>query len=434
MKKIDWHKFTDNLGLKIIALVFSALLWLFVGYIDDPIKSEAFNDIPLTLKNEEIITNDGKKFKIMDEELKSVRVVVRAPRSILNKIDSRDITAVVDLRQRDSDTGVVPITAVVAGYEESLEVTAEVNPNNVMINVENVASKSFPISVMTVNEQRDGYELGEMTVNPERVEISGAESSVEDIQRVVAKININGISEDCTKEAELLIFDGNGNVMDQNALQTNLGDKGVTVDVQILPTKEVRLDFEVSGTPATGYRYTGMSSVPEKVEVFGTKEVLAELNSIKIPAKELDISGADSKEEYTVDISPYLPEGIQLTDETAKNVVVTVMVEKEGTRTILLPLGAIRINNLEESLSASMETTGDLEVHFTGEEELLEKLDIKNAASIDLRDYTETGTYEVPVYIEVNSDVVLVENPVISVTLVKKTEEIESEEKMTEEK
>lgn len=427
MKKTDWHKFTGNLGLKIIALVFSALLWLFVGYIDDPVKSEAFNDIPLDLKNEEIVTNDGKKFKIMDD-FDSVRVVVRAPRSILNKIDGRDITAVVDLRQRDTDTGVVPITAVVAGYEESLEVTTEVNPNNVLVKVENVASKSFPVSVMTVNEQRDGYELGEMTVNPERVEISGAESSVEDIQRVVAKIDINGISEDCTLDADLLIFDGNGNSMDQNALQTNLGDKGVSVDVQILPTKEVKLDFSVSGIPEEGYRFTGLNSEPERVEVFGTKNVLDGLDEIEIPAKELDISGADSKKEYTVDISSYLPAGVQLADETAKNVVVTVMVEKEGTRTLLLPVGAIRINNLDKGLSAVIELTGELEVHFTGKEELLEKLDIKNAASIDLREYTSPGTYEIPVYIEVDSDVILTENPIVTVTLTEKTEDTEAVE------
>lgn len=425
MKKTNLHKFSSNLGLKIIALVFSAILWLAVGFIDDPVKSEAFSNIPFTLKNEEIITNDGKKFKIMDD-IDSVRVVVRAPRSILNNINRRDITAVVDLRQRDPNTGVVPIKAVVSGYEESLKITTETNPNNILIKVENEASKSFPISVMTENNPRDGYELGEMKVNPERVEISGSESTIEDIQKVVAKIDVIGISEDCEIKASLHIFDGNGNEMDQNGLQMNLGDKGVSVNVQILPSKKVKLEFEVSGNPAEGYYYTGLSSVPETIKVYGTKEALKGLDSIKIPEKVIDISGVDSKREYTIDISPYLPEGVALTDETANNVIVTVMVEKDGTRTFLLQAGSIRINNLAENLSATMEVSGDLEVYFTGKEELLEKLDIKNAASIDLRDYTEPGTYEVPVYIAVDSNVVLMNNPVVTVTLAQKTEENES--------
>lgn len=431
MRKIEWSwlrkRLTENMGLKIISIVFAVVLWLAVGFVDDPVLSEAFSDVPLTIKNEEIVTNDGKKYKIMDE-IDSVRVVVRARRSILNKIDNNDISAVADMRNRDTDTGVVPITAVVDGYEESLDVTTSTSPNNVLIKVEDVASKSFPISVSTQNLPRDGYELGEMTVNPERIEISGAESTVESIKSVVARINVNGLSEDSVVEAELLIFDGNGNSMDQSGLTNNLGDDGVSVNVQVLPSKEVNLSFEVSGTPEDGYQFTGLSSVPESVEVYGTVEDLAELRQIEIPASAIDITGLSSKQEYTIDISPYLPDGIKLTDETADNVVVTVMVEKIGTRTLLLPMGAIRFNNLSDRLTATIETTGDLEVHFTGDEELLERLDIKNAASIDLRGYTSPGTYEIPVNIAVDSDVVLTEQPVVTVTLAEKPEDEENTE------
>lgn len=432
MKKIDWHKFANNLALKIIALVFAAVLWLIVGLFDDPVETKAFNNISIEIKNEEIITNDGKKFKIMDD-IDSVRVVVRAKKSTMNKIDSRDITAVVDLRQRDTSTGVTPITAVVSGHEEDTEVTTETSPNNVLIRVEDVASKSFPISVLTENEPREGYELGEMKANPERVEISGAKSSVEDIQRVVAKIDINGISSDSELDAkELIVFDGNNNVMDQSSLQLDLSAEDVSVSVKILPSKEVPLKFSTSGTPAEGYYLTGLSCVPETVNVYGTKSVLEALAEIDIPAAVIDISGANSKTEYTVDITPYLPENVNLSDENAGNVVVTVMVEREGTRTILLPVGAVRINNLDESLSAEVETTGELEVLFEGKEELLEKLDIKNAASIDLKDYKEPGTYEVPVNIEIDSNIILVEKPVITVALTEKTEESGQTEKNTE--
>ena len=114
IKTIDWkrywHALINNLGLKIIALIFSALLWLFVVNIDDPINSKVFNDVSYSVKNEEIVINDGKKYKIMDEdELESIRVVVHARRSVLNKLESKDITAVIDLRERDTSTGIVAV-------------------------------------------------------------------------------------------------------------------------------------------------------------------------------------------------------------------------------------------------------------------------------------------------------------------------------------
>lgn len=426
IKNIDWkkhgHALTNNLGLKVIALVFSALLWLFVVNIDDPINSRVFNDIPYVVKNEEIATNDGKMFKIMDD-IDSVRVVVHARRSVLNKIKSKDITAVIDLRERDPVTNIVPIKAVVNGYEENLEVTTECTPNNVMVKVEGSTTKSFPISVSTENKQRDGYELGEMTTNPERIQITGAKSTIEDIQRVVAQIDVMGISEDCVKEAKLIIFDGNGNVMDQSAMQNNLGDKGVSVNVQVLPIKKVKLNFNVSGTPAEGYRLTGLNSEPASVEVYGTKEDLNNLTALDIPGSEINIDNLQSRKEYTVDISKYLPEGIELTEETAKNVLVTVIVEEEGTRTIFLSTGAVRLDNLQEGLSAVVETPGDLEIRFAGEEALLEKLNIQNAASVDLKEYTEPGTYDVPVEIELNQAITLMDTPMITITISEKKEE-----------
>lgn len=426
IKNIDWkkhgHALTNNLGLKVIALVFSALLWLFVVNIDDPINSRVFNDIPYVVRNEEIATNDGKMFKIMDD-IDSVRVVVHARRSVLNKIKSKDITAVIDLRERDPVTNIVPIKAVVNGYEENLEVTTECTPNNVMVKVEGSTTKSFPISVSTENKQRDGYELGEMTTNPERIQITGAKSTIEDIQRVVAQIDVMGISEDCVKEAKLIIFDGNGNVMDQSAMQNNLGDKGVSVNVQVLPIKKVKLNFNVSGTPAEGYRLTGLNSEPANVEVYGTKEDLSNLTALDIPGSEINIDNLQSRKEYTVDISKYLPEGIELTEETAKNVLVTVIVEEEGTRTIFLSTGAMRLDNLQEGLSAVVETPGDLEIRFAGEEALLEKLNIQNAASVDLKEYTEPGTYDVPVEIELNQAITLMDTPMITITISEKKEE-----------
>ncbi len=426
IKNIDWkkhgHALTNNLGLKVIALVFSALLWLFVVNIDDPINSRVFNDIPYVVRNEEIATNDGKMFKIMDD-IDSVRVVVHARRSVLNKIKSKDITAVIDLRERDPVTNIVPIKAVVNGYEENLEVTTECTPNNVMVKVEGSTTKSFPISVSTENKQRDGYELGEMTTNPERIQITGAKSTIEDIQRVVAQIDVMGISEDCVKEAKLIIFDGNGNVMDQSAMQNNLGDKGVSVNVQVLPIKKVKLNFNVSGTPAEGYRLTGLNSEPANVEVYGTKEDLSNLTALDIPGSEINIDNLQSRKEYSVDISKYLPEGIELTEETAKNVLVTVIVEEEGTRTIFLSTGAVRLDNLQEGLSAVVETPGDLEIRFAGEEALLEKLNIQNAASVDLKEYTEPGTYDVPVEIELNQAITLMDTPMITITISEKKEE-----------
>ena len=51
MKK---YKFTDNLGLKIIAVIFAAFLWLIVVNLDNPVSTQTFSEVPVTIINEDI--------------------------------------------------------------------------------------------------------------------------------------------------------------------------------------------------------------------------------------------------------------------------------------------------------------------------------------------------------------------------------------------
>lgn len=415
MKKI---KITPNFGLKIIALIFSIILWVFAVNIDDPVVSKTFRDVSITMLNEDVVTNKGKVYQIVDD-VKTTTVTVYAKRSVLSGISEEDVVATADLSKMETDTYLVPIEATVSGADI---VSAETSPNNLEITISDVTKNTFPISVSVTGTTRDGYVVGETTVSPENIEISGSELLIDTIQKAVARIDVSGMSESGTVEAELILYDSNNNVISQNQLKNNLGDDGLSVYVQILNTKDVDLEFKVSGEPADGYVFAGWSSVPATVQVSGTEEALEDLDTIVIPASEVDIDGMSEKQEVTVDISPYLPDDVELVDETATNVVVTVLIELEGARTIEFPLEGIEIKNLADDLQVTFETTDDLVLHFTGAEDVVNLLDITDAVSIDLESYTTAGTYEVPVNIETASEVTLTDDPTVTVILTEKEE------------
>ena len=124
------------------------------------------------------------------------------------------------------------------------------------------------------------------------------------------------------------------------------------------------------------------------------------------------------KKEYTIDITPFLPKEVSLVDETANNVVVTILIEQEGTKTIELPVESIQVKNLSDEFKVSFEAEKDLILTFTGLEQELATLDIKNAASID----TAEGEYDVPVTIETATGVTLTEQPSVRIMLKEKTD------------
>ena len=98
MGKSMKDKLIDNLGLKVIALLFAVVLWLLVVNINDPIESRTFSNIKVNVLHEEIIENQAKTWQVLDNT-DSVTVVVRGKRSILERMRTEDISASADIKE-----------------------------------------------------------------------------------------------------------------------------------------------------------------------------------------------------------------------------------------------------------------------------------------------------------------------------------------------
>ena len=425
MKK---YKLTTNLGLKITAFVFSVFLWLIVVNIDNPVSNATFSNIPVTIVNDDIITSSGEVYQVVGEQ--TVSVVVSATREVRQKLSANDITATADIKEMDTSTGLVPIKISIPGYEYE---SAEAVPKNLQIQREKSGKKVLALTVRTDGSERDGYKVGRMTVNPENVTITGAESTLDRIEQAVAYVEINGISEDTIETAELYLYDAAGNIINQNQLENNLGEDGITVSIEVLKIKTVPITAEASGTPAEGYRYTGCTVEPESIQICGKSDVISDINESVIPASAVNINGAQNNVEETVNIAPYLPEGVSLVEENSGNVKVTAAIEREGTRTIDFMVSSIIINNLSDSLTVSYEPDAEIRFTFSGAQEKLEVLDISNAVSVDMKAYTQPGTYNVPVDIALPDGITLTSEVRVQLTLTEKEEDDPGNQTGTEE-
>lgn len=418
MKK---YKLTTNLGLKIIAFIFAAFLWFVVVNLDNPVGSSTFRDIPVQIVNDDIITSAGEVYQV--EGNQTVTVVVYATREVRQKLTSSDIVATADIKQIDSTGRLVPIEVTINGFSRE-NITAEAIPRNLTIQREKSGKKTLSLTVNTEGiTTADGYMLGDVSVSPEQVTITGAESALAQIDRAEAQVDADGIREDSELFADLVLYDENGNPQNQTQITNNLGEQGLIVSVEVLKVKSIPIVFNVTGAPAEGYKYTGCVSTPESIQVCGKSDVLDAVDQIEVPASVIDINEVSESMEMTVDIMPYLPEGVRLVEERAGNVTVTVKIEQEGTLTIDFLVSSIKINNLAENLQVSYEPDAEITFRFTGDEAQLEKLDISNAVSVDLENYTEPGTYDIPVRVNLPAGISLDGQVSVRLTLGEKAAE-----------
>lgn len=417
------HKFTDNLGLKIIAIIFAVFLWLIVVNLDNPVSTQTFSEVPVTIINEDIILSAGDTYQVLGEE--KVSVVISATRQVRQKLTKEDIVATADIKEMDTSTGLVPIKISIPNYAGKYE-SAEAAPRNLQIQREKSGKKVLSLTVSTGDSKvRDGYILGDMTVNPDKVTITGPESILDQIDRAVALIDVEGLAKDSEETAKLELYDISGNPISQTRLGNNLGEGGITVSVEVLKIKSVPILLTVSGTPAEGYKYTGYSSEPETVQIYGEKDVIDKIEEIDVPA--IDVSEASEPVQKSVNISEYLPKGVQLVDEKTANVTVTAMVEEEGTRTINFMVSSIQISNLAEGLQVSYEPDAEIALRFSGDQKALEMLDISNAVSVDMSAYVVPGVYDVLVEVDIPEVITLMKKVTVQLTVGEKAQEGDSE-------
>lgn len=108
-------KLTKNLPLKLLSLALAVFLWAVVVNVDDPVTSVQFSNVPVEVLHPEVVTSKGKTYQIEDET-DTVRVTVRAKRSVLHSMTVSDIKASADMKEMSLGSQ-VPIEVSIPGFE-----------------------------------------------------------------------------------------------------------------------------------------------------------------------------------------------------------------------------------------------------------------------------------------------------------------------------
>lgn len=407
------QKIFHNLGLKISTLLCAFVLWQLITGVADPIVTETYRDIPVTMVNDEIITNQGKVYQIAEGNL--ITVVLKGKTSILRQISKDDLIATANFEAMELSS-LVPIEVTVLNMDAKF-VEATATPNNIKVNIEDSSSKKFPITVSPVGEVKESYVLGETTLAKESVTISGPISIVEKIVKVEARINVNGISDDTVIESELVYYDVDGLAIEQTLLSNELKE-AVSVEVIVYPSKVLTLEFATSGTLDINHEVADITSEPTEIQVYGTAEILDEYTKLIVDESALDISGLSSNLETVIDLIEYIPDGLKLFDESKSLVAVTVHIDEYGTKSLLVPVKSITVHNNPSNLNMEYNAITELALTFTGSDSALDKLDIENVRlSIDLEAYTKSGEYDVEVLVTTSDNCKLIKKVVVPIKL-----------------
>lgn len=335
---------TRNLGLKLLAFVFAVTMWLVVVNLDDPTNSKRFT-IAVTIENEEVIAAANKYYEI-EAESANVTFTVLGKRSVLDEVSSSDFKATADMSKliQGEDENIVPVE--ITALRHSSELTISKRTRELKVILEDLMRQAFVILPAAQGTPAEGYALGSMVVEPNRLWVSGPKEVVSRIDTVKAAIDVTNMSTDISDSVVPVLLDENEEIVDTTRLTLSLDI--VTVKAGIVSQKTVPIKVNYSGKPADGFEVISAAAEPSEVTIKGKSDILNAISSIVIPEDVINVEGVNEKFEQKVDLNQYLPSGVTLNKSVEASVTVKIDIEQLERRVFTVPTRNIAVDDLRE--------------------------------------------------------------------------------------
>lgn len=340
---------TNNLVLKISSLAVAFLVWIIVVNVSNPIVTRNIS-VPLNVVNANIITDAGKTYSLMGANSVTVSYEVRSRDQ--SRISASDFNASIDLGDMYDITGAVPIAVEVVNNKDLIIGAVASKPSIVRVSIEDLQRKEFTLTTKITGTPSDGFSVGEVKLDKTNVVVTGPVSVIGQISQIGVEIDVSGLDSDESGRAELKYFDANGNAFVISDSRVSKSFDNVGYSLVMLNGRTLVLNFDVGGSAAQGYKFTGAESTTKSIQVRGQPEVLEGLDSITVPASALSVEGATGDVNLTVDIKNFLPANVTAVGDTKVNV--TLKVEALDKKSLTLTVNDLNIVGAKPGVATSI--------------------------------------------------------------------------------
>lgn len=381
----------SNATIKILAVFIAAIMWFYVMSEINPVITQEFNNIKVSLKNEEYLKQAN--LYILNTEEDEISVKITGRRNDILKITEGDIKAYVDLRGASDGLQRFPIEINQLGKME----IESYQPREAIFEIDEIISKEMPVKVQKSGTVANGYHTGDPIVKPESVLVRGPRKWVNTVTNVIATVDVSGLKEDVTVNVPYKVQDDKGKEV--NGIEKE--PDNVEITIPIYRVKNVSIDTQTEGSLINGYQITEIKTIPKAIQVMGYENDIKNVSLLS--TKPIDISYLNSN--YTATLELIIPDGVQAVNPTISPKV-EIKVEPVIEKTFEYTIKDITSINLEKELRLDDSfSTSKLSITIKGIKSLIDDVSRRDLTLyIDLESLTE-GEHEVKVNVLIGEDI-----------------------------
>ena len=436
------HKWTNNLGLKIVSLLVSCLIWVVVTNTNDPESTQVYKNVPITIKNQDTITNANKTFTVVDG-VDKINVYVTARKSVRSSLAADSFIVKADMENYNEALGTVPLEISCEDGRIRQE-DIRMLPSSLKISMEDKVEQNFGMAVVTTGKPDKGYEVGKTTiVTGDTIRIAGPESLINIIGKVTISVDVTNMSMGSTDFYPIRIEDKNGatltdgqmsNLELKNSDGVSLQNNSAEVRTELWKVyNDIPLKVEVTGEVAPGYKVSAVTLTPQTINMVAEENAIEELGGIIQLKDPVNVEGMTETQDFTVDLNDTLNQydDIRLESDISSAITVHVGIDEVGSKTFQMPISDIIMHNTpsDKKLIFSPADAVSISVKTTSEdsEEAITLTLSDISAEIDLKSCEINGSYTLPVNVTLPEGYELVNDVSIVVNIEEQDNEAEIE-------
>jgi YbbR domain-containing protein len=168
------HWILQNWFLKVVSLLLATLLW---AAVSKQASSEIGFDVPLEYRN------IPSQLEITGDMTNTIQVRLRGSSNVIKGITAKDVSTTIDLGKMRTGEKIVALSPQNVQAPFGAEVI-RVNPSTVRFTLERTVTKTVDIVPTIAGQPTNGFDVGQVFVSPNTVEVEGPESRVDTLSSI----------------------------------------------------------------------------------------------------------------------------------------------------------------------------------------------------------------------------------------------------------
>lgn len=291
------NSFFSNPGLKLLALVLSLGIWLYVGRAEE----ETLNFMQTVY-----LDNVDQNYVLMGHSPETVRVLIRGSASSLRRISAeqlvRPVRKDVGHLRREGQSMITLSPEDVNAWDDPFITVEDISPSRVSVELERKIRRTLPVLPRTRGTLPFGYDLGEVTAEGGEVTIMGPASIIADFNVVYTRsVPLNGKTQSFRINTELQSPD--------DGAVTFVSSPFAMVSVEVIEVMDTKILEDI---PIVAGAYQSIDRETCAITLKGPLRLLQHLDASQIQAVMPEVETTSTRMNLPIGVAG-LPEGVTFT-------------------------------------------------------------------------------------------------------------------------